>query len=256
MRTSSRARARRLAPVVMAALGAVALGACGPSGSEHRQAQSAAASSAPSSPAASSQAAGSAAAEAGTATTSAPAMATATPAPTATAGRPGLAGFVATSVTFVSAEAAFVPRNHGMRARAVHGDRGDARPRREAGRSCPPPPCRSETRWRTRARRPLGHPVRRPELGFVFGNGLWVTTTAASGGRRSPARRLNRRPRGHRRAGARAELRLLGAVGLRAAGALYRRALSGGPWSPVTQVSGAGVIATQARVAAVLDGGA
>jgi hypothetical protein len=240
MRTSSPARARRLGPALVAALGAVALSACGPSHSSP---------AGPASPA-SSQAAGSAAAGAGTATTSAPT----TPAPTAAAERTGLAGFAATSVTFVSTEEAFVLgttacAHEPCTAIAATPDRGGK------WEELPAPAV------------PLGDPLANsgqaaawgirfadPELGFVFGNGLWVTT---DGGRQWTATASP--------GGSIVDLEVIdGQVlalsypcsaqsGCGQAGTLYRRALSGGPWSTVTRVTGAGVIATQARVAAVLD---
>ncbi len=253
MRTSSPASARRLALVVAAGLGAVALSACGPSHSS-AAGPSATASSAPSSPAASSQGAGSAAAGAGPATTSAPATATATPAPTAAAGRPGLAGFAATSVTFVSTEEAFVLGTT----------------------ACAHAPCTAIAATQDRGGKwaelpapavPLGDPLANsgqaavwgirfadPELGFVFGNGLWVTT---DGGKQWTATASP--------GGSIVDLEVIDGQVLALSypcsaqsdcgqtGTLYRRALSGGPWSAVTRVSGARVIATQARVAAVLD---
>jgi photosystem II stability/assembly factor-like uncharacterized protein len=95
-----------------------------------------------------------------------------------------------------------------------------------------------------------------PQDGFVFGNGLWAT---ADGGERWTAIAGP--------AGAIADLEVIDGQVLALSyvcsaesgcqlGTLYRRALSGGPWSAVTQVSGGPqVIATQARVAAVLDNG-
>ena len=253
MRTSSPARARRLGPALVAALGAVistgALSACGPSHSSPAG-PAAAASSAPSSPAASSQAAGSAAAWAGTATTSAPA----TPSRTAATGRPGLAGFAATSVTFVSPEQAFVLGTTACAhapctAIAVTQDRGG----KWAELPAPAVPLGDPLANSGRAA-VWGIRFANPELGFVFGNGLWVT---ADGGRQWTATASP--------GGSIVDLEVIDGQLLALSypcsvqsncgqvGTLYRRALPGGPWSAVTRVTGAGVIATQARVAAVLD---
>jgi hypothetical protein len=165
------------------------------------------------------------------------------------------AGFAATSVTFVSVAEAFVL--------------GTA--------PCAHAPCTSIVRTLDRGASwtglpapvvPLGDPYDNtsqpavwgirfasPGQGFVFGNGLWTTTdggdhwTAAV----SPA-------------GSIVDLevidgQLLALIdnctaqsGCAAAETLERRTLSGGPWSVVTAVTNARVIATQARVAAVLDG--
>jgi hypothetical protein len=199
------------------------------------------------------------------ATTSHPVTATASPAspvstggpvPALSAGGPVPAGFAATSVTFVSTDEAFVlgtaPCAHApCTSIAATLDRG------VSWFGLPAPVV------------PLGDPYANSgqaavwgirfasqEHGFVFGNGLWVTT---DGGERwtaiaSPG-------------GSIVDLEVIdGQVlalsyvcsaqsGCAQLGTLYRRALSGGPWSVVTPVSGARAIATQARVATVLDGG-
>jgi photosystem II stability/assembly factor-like uncharacterized protein len=164
------------------------------------------------------------------------------------------AGFAATSVTFVSADEAFVLgtapcANASCTSIAATLDRG------VSWFGLPAPVV------------PLGDPYANsgqaavwgirfasPEHGFVFGNGLWVTT---DGGERwtaiaSPG-------------GSIVDLEVIGGQllalsyacsaqsGCAELGTLYRRALSGGPWSVVTPVSEARVIATQAQVAAVLD---
>ncbi len=215
MRTSAQVRARRLALVSMAALGAVALTACG-------------------------------VAKPGTG---------GSPATSGPAGGPVPAGFVATSVTFVSADEGFVL--------------GTA--------PCAHAPCTSVLRTLNRgaswARLPapvaaLGNPYDNtsqpavwgirfasPGLGFAFGNGLWVTT---DGGEQWAAAAGP--------AGSIVDLEVIdGEVlalsdrctaqsGCAPTGTLDRRALSGGPWSVVTRVSEPRDIATQARVAALLDG--
>jgi hypothetical protein len=188
------------------------------------------------------------------ATTAAAPAPIATAAATATAGGRGLAGFKATSVTFVSPEEAFVLGTTACAhapctAIAATPDRGGK------WEELPAPAV------------PLGDPFANsgqaaawgirfadPEYGFVFGNGLWVTT---DGGERWTAIAGP--------GGSIVDLEVIdGQVlalsypcsarsGCGQLGTLYRRALSGGPWLAVTPVSGARVIATQARVAAVLD---
>jgi photosystem II stability/assembly factor-like uncharacterized protein len=167
-----------------------------------------------------------------------------------------LARFTATSVTFVSVDEAFVL--------------GTA--------PCAHAPCTSIVRTLDRGvswvglpapAAPLGDPLANsgqaavwgirfadPEHGFVFGNGLWATS---DGGERWTATASP--------GGSIADLEVIdGQVlalsypcsarsGCGQLGTLYRRALSGGPWSFVTRVTGTRVIATQARVATLLDGG-
>jgi hypothetical protein len=263
MRTSSRIRAARLALVpgaalTVAALTTAALAACGagsagPGPSAPGPAGTTSAGGAPT-----------------TATAGAPAGATLTPSATATSSVPAVpspssapsmlpgsvpAGFAASSVTFVSVDEAFVL--------------GTA--------PCAHAPCTSILRTLDRGVSwvglpapvvPLGAPYTatspavwgirfaNPEQGFVFGNGLWAT---ADGGEQwtaitSPG-------------GLIADLEVIDSQvlalsyvctaqsGCSQGGTLYRRALSGGAWSVVTRINGERVIATQARVAAVLDGG-
>jgi hypothetical protein len=239
----------------MAAAGAVALSACGVVKSGAGGSPGATASATTSvSPAAAS----SALAQNGKPAASPPGETPGSPAATATAataaGGPVPAGFAATSVTFVSVAEAFVL--------------GTA--------PCAQAPCTSILRTLDRGASwtglpapvvPLGDPYDNtsqpavwgirfasPGLGFVFGNGLWATTdggehwTAAVG----PA-------------GSIVDLEVIDGQllaltddctaqsGCAAAETLERRTLSGGPWSVVTAVTNARVIATQARVAAVLD---
>ena len=163
-------------------------------------------------------------------------------------------GFRAASVTFVSSREAFVL--------------GTAR--------CQHAPCTSIVRTRDRGVSwrglpapvvPLGEPgitvtgpavwgirFATPEYGFVFGNGLWVTAdggghwsaAAYPGGsvmsleiidRQVLAVTMRRGPAGH------------------PSWALLRKPLAGGIWTRlVTQAAGLGNIATQARVAAIIDG--
>ena len=259
MRTSSRTGARRLALVFTAALAAAALSACG-----HANSAAAGPSAAPSS---SSPAAGSAPAD----PTTAAAVSATTSAPTAASGMPGSpgspgspapaggpvpAGFAATSVTFVSADEAFVL--------------GTA--------PCAQAPCTSIVRTLDRGATWVGLPApvvalgdpysnaglaaawgiwfANPDDGFVFGNGLWATT---DGGEHwtnvvSPG-------------GSITDLEIIddqvlaltdtctAQSGCAQTETLVRRPLAGGNWSVVTRLSGPRGIATQARVAAVLDDG-
>jgi hypothetical protein len=94
-----------------------------------------------------------------------------------------------------------------------------------------------------------------PAHGFVFGNGLWETTdggehwaaAAGPGGSILSLEVIDGQV-----------LALTSACSAQAGcaqtGTLVRRPLAGGAWHAVTQVRDAGAIATQARVAAVLDG--
>ena len=261
MRTSAPVRARRLALVSMATLGAVALSACGLARSSASGSPVATAPAATNVSAAAAAAASSGPGSSGPATTrpavSASSPATGAAAAPAPAGGPVPAGFAATSVTFVSVSEAFVL--------------GTA--------PCAHAPCTSIARTLDRGVSwtgvpapvvPLGDPYDNtgqaavwgirfasPDEGFVFGSGLWVTkdggehwTAAAS-------------PPG----GGIVDLEVIDgqllalmddcsqAGGCPPAETLERSPLSGGPWTLVARVSDARVIATQARVAAVLDGG-
>jgi photosystem II stability/assembly factor-like uncharacterized protein len=162
------------------------------------------------------------------------------------------AGFRAASVTFVSTREAFVL--------------GTA--------PCQHAPCTSIARTRDRGMSwrglpapvaPLGEPgvtgpavwgirFATPENGFVFGNGLWVTTdggehwsaAAYPGGSIISLEIIDRQVL--------AVIMRRGIAG-HASWALLRRPLGGGAWTRlVTQASAIGTIATQARVAAILDG--
>jgi hypothetical protein len=247
MASPSRIRAMRLALVSVAVAVTAALTACGTG------------SSSTAGPPAGSSAASTASASPAPAPTSPPVTATATPTPATTAAMTGgqvLAGFAATSVTFVSTVEAFVL--------------GTTR--------CAHAPCTAIAATPNRGGKwaelpapavPLGDPLANsgqpavwgirfadPEYGFVFGNGLWATTdggerwtaTASPGGSIDDLEVID----GQVLALSYACSAQSGCAQL---GALYRRALSGGPWSFVTRVSGAPVIATQARVAALLDDG-
>jgi photosystem II stability/assembly factor-like uncharacterized protein len=181
--------------------------------------------------------------------------AAATPTSAAPDGGPVPSGFAATSVTFVSTDEAFVL--------------GTA--------PCSSKPCTSIVRTLNRGATwaglpapvaPLADPYTSsgqravwgirfadPSLGFVFGNGLWETTNggeqweviAGPGGSIIDLEVIDGQL-----------LALTDACtpqsGCTQSETLYRRALDGGSWHVVTHVSNARVIATQAQVAAVLDG--
>ena len=244
-------RASRAALLSGALLAAVALSACGAGSSD------AGGGGAASSPSASATAGGatSASASASAASSAASTPATITSTLTAPAGGPVPSGFAATSVTFVSPEEAFVL--------------GTA--------PCAKAPCTSIVRtldrgasWRglpapvvplgSEQADPTGPAVwgirfANPEDGFVFGNGLWETsdggerwTSAASpGGSVESLEVIDD------------QVLALTAVctangGCAQTGTLVRRPLAGGTWREVARVTDPGAIATQARVAAVLDG--
>jgi hypothetical protein len=161
------------------------------------------------------------------------------------------AGFRAASVTFVSTREAFVL--------------GTA--------PCRHTPCTSIVRTRDRGVSwlglpapavPLGEPdvtgpavwgirFATPEHGFVFGNGLWVTTDGGGHWSAAPS------PGGQVISLEIIDRQVLavtarsGPNGL-TGWTLLRRALSGGRWQRVTALAGPAVIATQAQVAAILDG--
>ncbi len=181
------------------------------------------------------------------------ATATALPAGiTLPSGGPVPAGFRAASVTFVSVRQAFVlgtaPCKHAPCTSIV-----GTRDRGVSWRGLPAPVV------------PLGEPgvtgpavwgirFATPQYGFVFGNGLWVT---ADGGKHWSAAAYP--------GGSIVSLEIIDrqvlAVTMRrgiagnASWALLRRPLTGGTWTRlVTQASAIGSIATQARVAAIIDG--
>ena len=193
--------------------------------------------------------------------------ATPTTTPSVTPGRPRIpapppggpvpAGFTATSVTFVSAQEAFVlgtaPCSHAPCTSIVRTlDRG------ASWRGLPAPAVPLSSPGGTGV---WGIRFATPEHGFVFGDGLWETTdggqhwtSAAYPG--VPVLSL---------AVVDGQVLALTATctaqgGCAESGTLLRRPLAGGAWTQVTQVPAAGItdptdmIATQAGVAAVLDG--
>jgi photosystem II stability/assembly factor-like uncharacterized protein len=169
-------------------------------------------------------------------------------------GGPVPAGFRAASVTFVSTLEAFAlgtaPCQHAPCTSIVR-----TRDRGVSWRGLPAPVL------------PLGEPgitvtalavwgirFATPEYGFVFGNGLWVTTdggehwsaAAYPGGSITSLEIIDRQVL--------AVTMRRGMAG-HASWALLRRPLAGGAWTRlVTQASAIGNIATQARVAAIIDG--
>ena len=259
MRTSAQVRARRLALVSMAALGAVALSACGvarsgpggAAGGTTSATTTVSAASSASSAAASSAQSGHAAA------TGATASSPVTGATGVAGGGPVPAGFAATSVTFVSVDEGFVlgtaPCAHAPCTSIVRTlDRGAS----WAGMPAPIVPLGSPYNFTSQAAA-WGIRFASPRQGFVFGNGLWATT---DGGEHWSAAVS---PPG----GVIIDLEVIDGQllaltdvcstqsGCAQGQTLERSPLSGGPWSLVTRVSDSRLIATQARVAAVLDGG-
>jgi hypothetical protein len=241
----------------MAALGAVALTACGlaRTGSGGTPGGTASATTIVSPAAASSGPAGSGTASPPGGAGGAPGS-PATTATAAAAGGPVPAGFVATSVTFVSVGEAFVlgtaPCAHAPCTSIVRTlDRGAS----WAGVPAPVVPL-GDPYSNTGQPGAWGIRFASPDEGFVFGNGLWVTTdggehwTAAAG----PG-------------GSIVDLEVIDGQllaltddctaksGCSSVEALEHRTLSGGPWSVFAKGDNARVIATQARVAAVLVGG-
>jgi hypothetical protein len=257
MRSSAQARARRLALVSMAALGAVALSACGLARSSTGSSPAATALSSATTTLSAASAPSSAPAGTGPATTSPAVTASGTPSSPVAAGGPVPAGFAATSVTFVSADEAFVlgtaPCAHAPCTSIVRTlDRGGS----WVGLPAPVVPLGDPYSSASQAA-VWGIRFASPDDGFVFGNGLWVTT---DGGERWAAAASP--------GGSIVDLEVIDGQllaltdtctaqsGCAPAETLDRRALSGGSWSVVTHVSDAPrVIATQARVAALLDGG-
>jgi len=239
-----------------AVLAAVALSACGAASSGGAGAGSTPASSPPLGSASSS-----AAAATSSATSSAPAASgTATAGSGSSSAAPGggpvPSGFAATSVTFVSADEAFVL--------------GTA--------PCAKAPCTSILRTLDRGASwrglpapvaPLAQPAdvagpavwgirfANPSDGFVFGNGLWETTDGGEHWSSAPS------PGGSIESLEVIDDQVLAVVspcspngGCAQQGELERRPLAGGGWQTVTKVSGDSAIATQARVAALIDGDA
>ena len=250
-------RASRIGIASAALLAAVALTACGAAGTGSgggAGATSPASSSAPAGSGGPSSATAPAASGAASSAPAAPATAASTSTVAVPSGGPVPLGFAATSVTFVSTEEAFVL--------------GTA--------PCAKAPCTSILRTLDRGAswRGLPAPVvplaaqpgvvagpavwgirfANPSDGFVFGNGLWETTDG--GERWTPAVS----PAGPIESLEVIDGQVLAVTGTCSpnfgcgqTGTLMRRPLAGGAWTVVSRVSGRGAIATQARVAAVID---
>ena len=188
----------------------------------------------------------------------APSVTPGTPMIPAPPGGPVPGGFTATSVTFVSTQEAFVlgtaPCSHAP-CTSIAGtvDRG------ASWRGLPAPVVPLSSPGGTGV---WGIRFATPEHGFVFGDGLWQTT---DGGQRWASAAS---PGGSDLSLAVIDGQVLALTatcsaqgGCAESGTLLRRPLAGGAWSQVTQVRTAGItdptdmIATQAGVAAVLDGG-
>ena len=163
-------------------------------------------------------------------------------------------GFAATSVTFVSPEEAFVlgtapcakaPCTSILRTL----DRG------ASWRGLPAPVVPLAAQSGVAGPAVWGIRFANPSDGFVFGNGLWETTdggehwtsAVSPGGSIESLEVIDGQV-----------LAVTGTCtpngGCGQTGTLERRPLAGGAWQVVAPVSDRGVIATQARVAAVLDG--
>jgi len=170
-------------------------------------------------------------------------------------GGPVPAGFRAASVTFVSTREGFVLGTAACQHAACTSivrtlDRG------VSWRGLPAPVVPLGEPYTSTGPAVWGIRFATPEHGFVFGNGLWVST---DGGEHWSAAAYP--------GGAILSLQIIdhqvlavtarhGSDGL-TGWTLWRRALGGGPWTPITALaynSGVGGIATQAGVAAVVDG--
>ena len=189
--------------------------------------------------------------------TVAPSVTPGTPMIPAPPGGPVPSGFTAASVTFVSTQEAFVlgtaPCSHSPCTSIVRTlDRG------ASWRGLPAPVVPLSSPGGTGV---WGIRFAAPEHGFVFGDGLWETT---DGGQHWTSAAY---PGGSILSLAAIDGQVLALTaacsaqgGCAESGTLLRRPLAGGAWSQVTQVRTAGItdptdmIATQAGVAAVLDG--
>jgi len=256
MNTSLRASRAGLASATL--LAAVALTACGTassgSGGGAPASAPAASSSAPAASAGPSSASASAPASAAATGSSSSAAATSTPGASTPSGGPVPAGFAATSVTFVSPDEAFVlgtaPCAHAPCTSILATlDRG------ASWRGLPAPVVPLAMQSDAAGPAVWGIRFANPSDGFVFGNGLWETTDGGESWApaASPSHSI-------------VSLEVIDGQLLAIAadctpnngcgqtGTLERRPLAGGAWQAIGPVSTDAVIATQARVAAVLEG--
>jgi hypothetical protein len=251
-------RASRVGLASGALLAAVALTACGATSSGSggdSAATSPASSSGPAGAGGASSAAASAASGAASSAPTPPATSASTSTLAVPSGGPVPTGFAARSVTFVSPEEAFVlgtapcakaPCTSILRTL----DRGAS----WRGLPAPVVPLAAQT---AEVAGPAVWGIRfaNPSEGFVFGNGLWETTDG--GEHWSPAVS----PGGSIESLEVIDGEVLAVTGTCTPnggcpqqGTLERRPLAGGAWHVVAPVSDRGAIATQAGVAAVLDG--
>ena len=251
-------RASRVAIAGGALLAAVALTACGAASSGSGGEAAAGSPTASSSGPATSGGAGSAPASAGTGAASAAAAAPTTSATTSTvtvpSGGPVPLGFAATSVTFVSPQEAFVLGTAPC-AKAPCTSILRTLNRGASWRGLPAPVVPLATLSEATGPAVWGIRFANPSDGFVFGNGLWETTDG--GERWSPAISPGSSIESLEVIDDQVLAITGGCVpggGCAQQGTLSRRPLAGGAWHVVAPVSGRGAIATQARVAAVLDG--
>jgi len=251
-------RASRVGLVSGALLAAVALTACGaassgagggPAGSPTSSASSA---SGPGGSGGTSSAPASAASGAASTGAAAPTTSAATSTVTVPSGGPVPIGFAARSVTFVSTDEAFVLGTAPC-AKAPCTSILRTLNRGGSWRGLPAPVVPLAAPFETTGPAVWGIRFANPSDGFVFGNGLWETTDG--GERWTPAAS----PGGSIESLEVIDGQVLAVTGTCSpgcaqTGTLMRRPLAGGAWTVVARVSGSGVIATQARVAAVLDG--
>jgi hypothetical protein len=249
-------RASRVGLVSAALLAAVALTACGASSGAGGGAGGSSSSSSSGTAASGGAASAPASAATGAASTgaAAPTASAATSTVTVPSGGPVPIGFAARSVTFVSTEEAFVLGTAPC-AKAPCTSILRTLNRGASWRGLPAPVVPLAAPFEVTGPAVWGIRFANPSDGFVFGNGLWETT---DGGERwtpaaSPGDSI-------------VSLEVIDGQVLAIAapctanggcgqtGTLERRPLAGGAWQAVAQVSVPGAIATQARVAAALEG--
>src|ERR1700722_20219841 len=250
-------RASRVGLAGAALLAAVALTACGASSSGAGGAAASSPAASSSGPAASggpSSTPGSAASGAASTGAAGPTRSASTSTVTVPAGGPVPIGFAARSVTFVSPQEAFVLGTAPC-AKAPCTSILRTLNRGASWRGLPAPVVPLATLSESTEPAVWGIRFANPSDGFVFGNGLWETTDGGEHWSSAAS------PRGSIESLEVIDGQLLAAVGpcpigggCSTQGSLQRRPLAGGAWQVVAPVAGSGVIATQARVAAVLDG--